>query len=709
MDNPLETLRLRVEGMDCADEVALIEKKFKGLEGVVSWRPDLMTQQLTVTFDPAAVSREAIIKAVAQTGMKASVAVARATWQAVPWWKQAQLVCLAACGALFAAALILEMVLGGDYIPESIYAASVAVGAYYPARMGLKALLTGMLNIRLLMVCGAAGAIALGHWEEAAMLVFIYSLGDVLEAYAVGKARGSIRALMELVPKEALLRREGQEVVAAVESVRLEDIIIVRPGEKVPLDGTVTAGASAVDQSSITGESMPVTKGVGDQVFAGTINQRGAMEVRVTHLAQDTTLARIIHSVEEAQARKSSYQRFGEQFGKYYTPAMFLLALLVTAGPPLLLSQPFSPWFYRGLVLLVVSCSCGLALSVPVAVVAAVANGARRGILYKGGAVLEAASRIRAIAFDKTGTLTIGQPVVTDVLPINSVPAENVLSVAASVESRSEHPLAEAILRHARERNVPPGVVTEFEALPGLGAVASLDGRRYQVGNQRLFQHALSGASEVRRMVEELESAGKTTVLVGAEDHLLGVVAVADQLRREAPAAVAALKMAGIRHIVMLTGDNERTAQAVADRAGVDEFRSGLLPEEKVEAVRRLRERYGSVAMVGDGVNDAPAMAEADVGIAMGAAGTDVAIETADIALMSDDLLRLPYALALSRRAVNNIKQNIFASLAIVAVLVPTALAGWIGLVPGLLLNEVGALIVILNALRLLYVRVPGR
>lgn len=583
------------------------------------------------------------------------------------------------------------------------------MGAYYPARMGVRALLTGVLNIRLLMVCGAAGAIALGHWEEAAMLVFIYSLGDVLEAYAVGKARGSIRALMELVPQEALVKRDGQEVPAAVESVRMDETIIVRPGEKVPLDGVVTSGASTVDQSSITGESMPVAKGVGDQVFAGTINQRGAMEVRVTHLAGDTTLARIIHSVEEAQARKSSYQRFGEQFGKYYTPAMFLLAFLVTAVPPVFLAQPFSPWFYRGLVLLVVSCSCGLALSVPVAVVAAVANAARRGVLYKGGACLEAASKVQAFAFDKTGTLTLGQPVVTDVLSADSEDGREVLPIAAAIESRSEHPLAEAILRQAREESLPSRSVSDFEALPGLGAKANIDGTSYRVGSLRLFEGLLSSDLTTAQKVAALESEGKTAVLVGTEDRILGIIAVADQMRNETPAAVKSLKAIGLRPIVMLTGDGELTAKVVAQRAGVDEYRAGLLPEEKVAAIRELRSRFGNVAMVGDGVNDAPAMAEADVGIAMGAAGTDVAIETADIALMSDDLLRLPYALALSRRAVNNIKQNIAASIAIVAFLVPAALIGWISLVPGLLLNEVGALVVILNALRLLSVRVSER
>jgi len=505
---------------------------------------------------------------------------------------------------------------------------------------------------------------------------------------------------MELVPREALVKRNGQELTLPVEEVRVEDIIIVRPGEKVPLDGVVVAGSSSVDQAPVTGESMPVSKGVGDEVFAATINQRGSLEVRVTKLSKDTTLAKIIHSVEEAEAKKSSYQHFAETFGRYYTPAMFGLAL-VTALLPMAFGQPFTPWFYRGLVVLVVSCSCGLVLSVPVSVVAAITNAARKGILIKGGAYLEAAAGLRTILFDKTGTLTISRPRVTDVVGLNSA-KEDLLPLAAAIESRSEHPLGDAIVRRAKEEGLAIPEVAEFESITGLGVRARVNGNLYYVGSRRLFQKLSVPLSEAERELQRLEGEGKTAVLVGTEKEVLGIIAVADQLRPEAVEMVKELRKAGVERIVMLTGDNEGTARAVAQQVGVDEYRAQLLPDDKVEAVKEFKRKYGRVAMVGDGVNDAPAMATADVGIAMGAAGTDVAIETGDLALMSDDLSRIPYALKLSQRSVANIKQNIAAALVIIAFLIPVALAGLIDLVPGLLLNEASMLIVIANGLRLL-------
>jgi Cd2+/Zn2+-exporting ATPase len=567
--------------------------------------------------------------------------------------------------------------------------------------MGFLALRTLTLNIRLLMTIGAIGAIFLGLWEEAALLVFIYSLGDVLEAYAVDKARGAIRALMELVPKEALVLRDGNESVLPTEEIGIGDVVIVRPGEKIPLDGKVVSGSSFVDQAPITGESIPVEKKAEDEVFAGAINQRGSLEIEVTKKSTDTTLARIIHSVEEAQTKKSSYQRFGERFGKYYTPAMFVLGIGVALFPPLLFGGEWSAWFYRALVVFVVSCSCGLALSVPVAVVAAISNAARNGVVFKGGAYLEVAQELKAIAFDKTGTLTIGRPALTDIISYNNFSEEEVLALAGSIESRSEHPLAEAIVRKAKEEEVSLRRLEDFEAMAGLGVKARVNGNLYFVGSGRLFHEKGISLVRAQNQVSRLENEGKTAVLLGDEQTLLGILAVADNLRAEAKEAIKILRKSGIK-TVMLTGDNEGTAKAIAGQAGVDEYLAQLLSEDKVEAVKRLKERFGKVAMVGDGINDAPAMAVSDVGIAMGAAGTDVAMETGDIALMSDDLSKIVYALRLSRRSISNIRQNIIASLAIVALLVPAALIGWLDLVPGLLLNEVSALIVIVNGLRLL-------
>jgi len=697
-DEAVARVTLYVEGMDCADEVEVIDKKLKGMEGVRGYQVNLVNQSLNLVYEPALVSPQDIVRAIAETGMKARLE--RAKRQVTPWWQERRIVLLFISGVFTLTGFILGWLGLPHWADQVAFGAAIVTGGYYPARMGLAGLRGLKLNIYTLLIAAALGAIALGLWHEAALLVVIYSLGSVLESYAVDKARGSLRALMAVVPREALVKRDGEEVVLPVEQVKVGDIIIVRPGEKVPLDGVVVAGASTVDQAPVTGESIPVSKNEGDEVFAATINQRGSLEVRVTKLSQDTTLAKVIHSVEEAEARKSSYQRFAETFGRYYTPAMFGLAFL-TAVVPSAFGQPFTPWFYRGLVVLVVSCSCGLVLSVPVAVVAAITNAARRGILIKGGAYLEAASGLKAVLFDKTGTLTIGRPQVTDVVTFNSS-REEVLSLAAAIESRSEHPLADAIVRRAKEEGNSLPEVAEFEAITGLGARARVNGSLYYIGSRRLFESLSVPLAGAEKELSRLESEGKTAVLLGNERSALGVIAVADQLRPEAAEAIGALKQAGIKHVVMLTGDSEGTARAIARQAGVDEYYAQLLPDDKVELVKGLKAKYGRVAMVGDGVNDAPAMATADVGIAMGAAGTDVAIETADLALMSDDLSRIPYALKLSRRSMANIKQNIASALVIVAFLVPAALSGFVDLVPGLLINESGMLIVIANGLRLL-------
>jgi Cd2+/Zn2+-exporting ATPase len=698
----LKVVTLRVEGMDCADESEIIEKKMKSLAGIKNFGINLMSQQVRISYSPSFISAQDIIKAIAETGMTASLLPDRKEKDKASWKESRQMILLFICGALIVIAFLLELAGLSHQNARFIYGLAILTGIYYPARMGFLALKTLTLNIRLLMVIGATGAIFLGLWEEAALLVFIYSLGDVLEAYAVDKARGAIRALMELVPKEALVRRNGSEIILPTEEIEIGDVVIVRPGEKIPMDGKIVAGTSFVDQSSISGESIPAAKKSGDVVFAATINQRGSLEITVTKKSSDTTLAKIIHSVEDAQAKKSSYQRFGERFGKYYTPAMFVLGIGVAVIPPLFLGGEWQSFIYRGLVVFVVSCSCGLALSVPVSVVVAIANAARHGVLFKGGAYLEVAQELKAIAFDKTGTLTVGRPVVTDVVAYNHFSKGEVLALAGSLESRSEHPIAEAIVRKAKEEEVSLlQNIEDFEAIAGLGVKANLNGKFYLVGSGRLFREKGISFACAQDEMFRLEKEGKTTVLLGNEQALLGILAVADKLRGETKEALKILKNSGMK-VIMLTGDNEGTAKAIASQAGVDEYLAQLLPEDKVEAVKRLKERYGKVAMIGDGINDAPAMAVSDAGIAMGAAGTDIAIETGDIVLMSDDLFKIAYALGLSRRSINNIRQNITASLAIVVFLIPAALFGWLHLVPGLLLNEGSALIVIANALRLL-------
>ncbi|MFN3531140.1 MAG: heavy metal translocating P-type ATPase [Candidatus Brocadia sp.] len=736
----LETYKLIIEGMDCQDEVTIIEKKLKSLSGIKNFEIYLATQGVKVVCDPSLISIQQIIRSIAETGMRASVVKeARAK---IAWWKEKRIIALSICGLFTLTAFILEKLGLKGIVTIILHSAAIIFGGYYPAKMAFGALKTLTLNIRTLMVTGAVGAVTLGLWEEAATLVFIYLLGDILEIYTVSKSRGALKMLMELAPKEALVRRNGKETVLPVEEVEISDTIIIRPGEKIPLDGKVIKGYSSVDQSPITGESIPAEKKEGDDIFAGTFNQRGVLEVMVTKLSKDTTLAKIIHSVEEAHARKSSYQRFGEKFGKYYTPTMFALAFVVATIPPLFWGG-FSYWFYRGLVVLVVSCSCGIALSVPVAVVAAIGNAARHGVLVKGGVFLEIAAKLKAIAFDKTGTITIGKPSVTDIIPLNNNQTEEtILQLAASIENYSEHPLGETIVSKAKERELNLRTVDSFESITGMGAKAKIGDCEYFIGNKRLFSQLLTSGevsrnrlttpvspcplsptmSEIEEerggepgvmkksqkidkilaQISELENQGKTVILLGSQKELLGIIAVADRVRVEAKNVVQTLKHAGIERVIMLTGDNEGTAAEIARETGIDEFYAKLLPEDKVETVKRLKEKYHCIAMVGDGVNDAPAMAESDAGIAMGAAGTDIAIETSDFVLMSDDLAKIPYIISLSRRTISTIRQNIVTSLLIIAFLVPVALCGWIGLVPGLLINEIGGLIVIANGLRLL-------
>lgn len=697
-----KSILLNIEGMCCPDEAELLEKKLKGLNGIRDFDINITSQKVRVEYDPALVSIQEVIKSIAETGMKACLE-RRKDERKRPWYLESKVLFISVCTFLTLTTLILERLFGLSHqVARVIYGAAISIGIYYPAKIALAALRVWSFNINTLLVVAAAGAVGLGLWDEAAILVFVYTWGAILEAYAVDRSRGALKALMELSPMEALVKKGDLEITLPVEEIEVGDVIIIRPGEKVPMDGRVLSGTSSVDQSPITGESMPVKKAEGDEVFAGSLNQRGSLEVTVTKLFKDTTLARIIHSVEEAQAKKTKYQRFGEKFGKVYTPAMFSLALGVMLFPPLIFRGPWEPWFYRGLVVFVVSCSCGLALSVPVSVVTAIGNAARHGILFKGGAYLEALSQLETVVFDKTGTLTIGRPSVTDVVSLDGSSRQTLLSIAASVESRSEHPLAEAILRAAREMGISVKGVEDFESIPGRGARARLNGDLYYIGSRRLFGEIGASLGEAEEKLARMEAQGKTVILLGKGERVLGVIGVADQLRKEAGEAIKALKRQGIKRVVMLTGDNEGTAKAIAEEAGVDDYLAQLLPEDKVKAVEGLRQRFGKIAMVGDGVNDAPAMVVADIGIAMGAAGTDVAIETGDLVLMSDDLSKIPYALYLSRRAMRNIKQNIIASLAIVTFLVPAALIGWISLVPGLLINETSALIVISNGLRLL-------
>ena len=686
--------------MESQEEIQLIEQKINALPGISDLNIDASTHQLDFSYDPSIVNIQDVIRSISETGMKASVIRSKSKFSS--WWKEKQQLALVACGVTTLATFLLGLTIVPQNYTFIGYIIAVLVGVYYPAKKALIALRNLTATIHLLMLIGSVGALVLGMWAEAAILIFVYSLGDVLESYAVDKARGAIRSLMNLAPKQALVRKDGKEIMLSVDEINVGDSVIVKAGERIPVDGTVQTGSSFVDQSTVTGESFPVTKNVGDMVFAGTINQKSFLEVRVDKPASETMLSKIIYSVEEAQAKKISFQRFSDKFSNAYTPAMFVLGIAIAVIPPLLFGAEWMPFILRGLVVFVVSCSCGLALSVPVAVVAAMANAARKGVVFKGGAYFEAAKKVKVIAFDKTGTLTIGRPEVTDVISFDKHSNAELLTLASSIECRSGHPLANAIVRKAKESNISiEANLEEFADVTGKGVKAKINGQQCFAGSPRFLQENEISTLEQQDQIAELENQGKTTILVGQNGKLLGILAIADALRPGAKETLRIIREQGTR-TVMLTGDNDRCAKAIAAQAGVDEYYAQLLPEDKVRVIKELKEKYGSVAMVGDGVNDAPAMAVSNVGIAMGAAGTDVAIEAGDIVLMSDDLSKINYVRELSRKTVNNIKQNIAVSLINIAFMVTAALLGYLGLVSGLLLNEISALVVIGNALRLL-------
>jgi Cd2+/Zn2+-exporting ATPase len=578
-----------------------------------------------------------------------------------------------------------------------------AAGSVYGLLDGIAALRRRSLDVNLLMIAAAWGAAAIGQPAEGAVLLFLFSLSNALQTLAMERSRNAIRALMDLRPAQALVRRGSRLVTLPVEQLVLGDRVIVRPGERLPADGVVVEGASAVDQSPLTGEPVPVAKRPGDHVFAGTVNGEGGLEVRVTRLAADSTLARIIRLVEEAQGQKARLQRWIDTFEQRYALAVIVTALLL-GTVPLLLGQPLGPTVYRAMILLVVASPCALVISTPASILSAIANAARRGILFKGGVHLERLAAVKVVAFDKTGTLTKGKPELTDVLPVNGrLTADQVLRLAAAVEAKSEHPIARALVTAARERGLELAGSRSFRAVPGLGVQAEVDGEVIRVGGPRFFVengHRVPDALLTAR--ERLEAQGKTVMLVqGEASGWLGLIAVADAVRPEAHQAVAELRRAGLR-VVMLTGDNQCTAAAIAAQTGVDEYHAQLLPQDKVSIVRNLAESHGGVAMIGDGINDAPALAAATVGIAMGAAGADVALEAADVALMRDDLEALAHAVRLARATQRVVWQNITFSLLVILALVLATFVASLRLPLGVVGHEGSTLLVVANGLRLL-------
>jgi Cd2+/Zn2+-exporting ATPase len=690
----------KIDGMDCREEVAILERRLKPLPGLEDMVPDLVGQRLRVRYDAARLSTTAIVEAVAQTGMRAwlehEVPVGHS---AVATARQALVI---ASGAALAAGMLFEYRELPLVLVRSTYLISILTGGIYTARRAWAATRVMSLDINVLMLLAVIGAMLIGEWSEGATVTFLFALAQILEARSMDRARHAIRALMDLSPPEAVVRRGGQEARARVDDVRVDEILLVKPGEKIPLDGIVVSGTSPVNQAPITGESLPVEKSAGDDVFAGTINGYGALDIRVTHLRQDTTLARIVALVELAQSQRAPSQAFVERFARYYTPAIIALAIGLSIVPPFMLGQPFGTWFYRALVLLVISCPCALVISTPVAVVSAIATAARRGVLIKGGVHLERMGSIRCVAFDKTGTLTKGVPHVVDVIPLNETAIDEILEIAAGLEARSEHPVGRAILARAVESGIALPASVEFQSIPGRGAEAVVGGHPALIGNHRLIEERGLCNAAIHSTLDALAASGRTAVLVAREGRPLGIIALADRTRESARDAIEMLRRQGVRRVVMLTGDNQASAQALAREIGVDETRAELLPHDKVAVVHELKKTYGTVAMVGDGVNDAPALAAADVGIAMGAAGTDAALETADIALMADELLKIPFAIRLGRATLRNIQVNVTLSLGLKAVFLALAVVGSATLWMAVMADMGASLLVIANGMRLL-------
>jgi Cd2+/Zn2+-exporting ATPase len=690
----------KIEGMDCREEVALIERRFKNLPGLEDFSADLMGQRLHVKYDAAKLSASAIAGAVADAGMRAWLEHDEPLVTGDSAARR-RLLLIWTSGLALLAGLALRS-LGWIPASEAGFVVAIAAGGMLTVRKAVVAVRMRSLDINVLMLVAVAGAVALGDWAEAASVVFLFALAQTLEARTLERARTAVRALLDLAPTDALVRDEAGDRRADVDDVTPGMILVVRPGEKIPLDGVVVAGESSVNQAPVTGESLPADKAAGDEVFAGTINGRGALDVRVTRVRRDSTLARIIHLVEQAQSQRAPAQTVVERFARVYTPAVLVLAAILAVVPPLAFSAAWHTWIYRALVLLVVSCPCALVISTPVSVVAALAGAARKGVLIKGGANLERAGRVRCVAFDKTGTLTLGTPRVADVTSLGAWSAQAVVALAASVEHRSHHPIARAIVDYAAASNIAVAPGHDVRSLDGRGAQGRVSGAQVVLGNHRLFEERQLCTPEIHERLDEVSARGRTPVLVASGGEAVGIIEVVDRPREGSRDALQMLRRQGIARIVMLTGDSNSTAERIGAELGVDEVRAELLPDDKVKAVDELRRRYGPVAMVGDGINDAPALASADVGIAMGVAGSDAALETADVALMADELLKIPYALRLSRATLRNIQANLAISIVLKAAFVALAAAGLATLWMAIVADTGASIIVIANALRLL-------
>jgi Cd2+/Zn2+-exporting ATPase len=719
MNAPLE---FRIHGMDCADEVAILRREIAPLVGSPDRLGfDILRGKMLIASGTPEITADQIVRAVGRTGMRAE------PWQDVQpgaaetgfWQRRGRTILTALSGAFLVSGFLahvahagLRDALGSEgtglaaRVPTLVlilYAAGIVAGGWFVAPRAWISLRRLRPDMNLLMTIAVFGAAGIGEWFEAAVVTFLFALSLALESWSIGRARRAVEALLAIAPPTAhVLGADGTSREINAADVKVGDRAVVKPGERIPVDGAVRRGLSDVNQAPITGESVPAEKGEGSEVFAGTINGDGVLEIEVTRLAGETALAQIIRMVGEAQTRRAPSEQWVDRFAQVYTPAILAAAVLIATLPPLLGGGDFGVWFYRALVLLVVGCPCALVISTPVSIVASMAAAARNGVLVKGGTFIEVPARLRAVALDKTGTLTLGAPQVVDVVAMEGHTDAELLASMGALEAHSDHPLARAIVAHVRQRGVTITPAEDVQAVQGRGVTAKINGVPYWLGSHRYLEELGQETKAVHDQLESLSSAGRTVVVMGKQDHVCGFVTLADALRPEAADIIRSLHEAGVEHVVMLTGDNKPTADRIAAATGIEEVRAELLPADKVKAVEELVARFGSVAMIGDGVNDAPAMGRASLGIAMGAAGSDAAIEAADVALMSDDLSKLPWLIRHSRRTLRIIRQNVVLSLGVKAVFVVLTFAGAASLWAAIAADMGVSLVVIANALRLL-------
>ena len=695
----------RIEGLSCTNCAGKFEKNVKQLPGVTS---------ATVNFGASKISVEGqtTIEELEEAGAFENLIIRDdqendEQVRSKESFIKRNIALIISLGFILVA-VISQLSLGEDHLlTKALYILAIIIGGFDLFKEGFSDLIKLDFSMESLMTIAIIGAAFIGEWAEGSIVVILFAISEALERFSMDKARQSIRSLMDIAPKEALIRRNNVEQLVSVDKIDIDDIMIIKPGQKIAMDGLVINGHSSVNQAAITGESVPVEKQLDDEVFAGTLNEEGVLEVKVTKKVTDTTIAKIIHLVEEAQGERAPAQAFVDKFAKYYTPFIIIMALLIVVVPPLFFGGDWNKWLYQGLSILVVGCPCSLVISTPVSIVSAIGNAAKNGVLVKGGVYLEEIGHLRAIAFDKTGTLTKGKPVVTDFIATSSETDINYLSIISSLESLSQHPLASAILNEADKTNVDYKSIQieDFQSITGKGLTGIHQNIRYYIGSPKLFSASVIEETAVKVQYRQFQEQGKTAMYFGTDEQILGVIAVADEVRDSSAAVISELHKLSIEHTIMLTGDNTKTAESIGKQLGVTEIKGDLMPQENLDSIKALRTTYNKVAMVGDGINDAPALAASTVGIAMGGAGTDTALETADVALMGDDLQKLPFIVRLSRQTLKVIKQNITFSLGIKLLALLLVIPGWLTLWIAIVADMGATLLVTLNGLRLMKVK----